>query len=304
MYVDHKLTEHFPLALIALLSLTTTLAQNRVRSSSIEHTNAILISQYMIRTGDEALLITDPKEINELVKLFRNNRTVPHACAYHWNIWFRQSSTESIPFSHNEDCEIYENYDKRIHVLLNGYFKAILHNPTHFILNVKVPSSLEPEDAVRRLEANERKVFFFAGTEQRLPYVKLRAISVSQIPKDHAQTRTAELKNVSIAETKLRHAIEMLKGKYPVGKATKLDHRFSSFGGGRIEDGVETTVYFPFGTCLSNISVENEVEVLDRKTPTEYVLQLVIRDRFSEAVKRTLMSSNPFILDVLAFPNW
>src|SRR5882672_3476788 len=37
---------------------------------SLEQTKVILISQYMQRTGNEAMLITDPDKVNELVKLF------------------------------------------------------------------------------------------------------------------------------------------------------------------------------------------------------------------------------------------
>lgn len=110
----------------------------------LENTRIILISQYMIRTGNEALLITDAEKVKELVRLFKNNRTAGHACAYHWIIWFRQGTNSSIPFAHNEECEIYKHYDKEIHSVLNAYFSTIKQNPTHFIFNVKVPASMGP----------------------------------------------------------------------------------------------------------------------------------------------------------------
>lgn len=272
--------------------------------STIERTNAILISQYMIRTGSEALLITDPEKISELVRLFTNNRTAPHACAYHWLIWFRQSATRSIPFSHNEECEIYANHDKQIHLLLNAYFRAIKQNPTQFILNIKVPASLEPDEAVRKLEDNKQKVFFFSETEQRLPYIRIQASAISNIPKNRSEWDAAESKNLSLAEDRLRNAIAALRSKYTIVKTTKLDNRYSRFGGGTMEHRVETTIYFPIGTTVDNIGVPSGVDVLDRKMPGYYILQLVVQERFSEAFRRSLMSSNPFILDVHPFPNF
>ena len=113
-----------------------TSAKSTEESRDINNTDAILINKYMILSGEEALLITNADEINRLVRLFRNNRTVPHACAYHWNLWFRQSITKAVPFSHNEDCEIYLRQSKQVNsfaadLLLHYQKKA---DPLHFQL--------------------------------------------------------------------------------------------------------------------------------------------------------------------------
>jgi hypothetical protein len=271
---------------------------------SLEQTKIILISQYMQRTGNEALLITDADKVNELVKLFSNNRTAGHACGYHWLIWFRQSATSTIPFAHNEECEIYKEHDKRIHSLLDAYFSTIKQNPTHFIFNVKVPASLEPQEAARRLEDDRQKVFFFAGTEQRLPSLTVQATAVSDIPKARSQWTGAESRNRSAARAKLSEALEVLRKRYPIVEITKLDNRYSSFGGGKIEDRVETTIYFPFGTGVNDIGMPNNLRVLSRNIPTDYMIQLIVQEKLSADVKQALMARNSFILDVLAFPNF
>lgn len=294
---------------IAFVAANGTLSQDRDgspgRSSGIEHTNAILISQYMIRTGSEALLVTDPARIDEFVRLFRNNSRIPrHACGFHWIIQFRQGNTELLSFPHNEDCEIYAHNNNRIHSLLNASFTQILQDPKYFLLNVRLPASLTPDEAVEKLESGERKIFFFNGTKERLPSIKIRATAISAIPKFRRQWDAAEASNLKLAQDRLRDAIEDVRTTNTIVKLTKLDSRYSSFGGGKIEDRVETTIYYPFGTAVGDIRVPNKVEVLERKVPTYYIIQMVVKERFSDNLRLSLMSSNPFILDVRAFPDF
>jgi hypothetical protein len=272
--------------------------------SSIKQTNAILISKYMILNGNEALLIRDSSKIKELVSLFSGNETVGHACAYHWLIWFRQNPTTAVPFSHNEDCEVYQANNTKINSLLKTYFSIIKNSPSHFIYNLKVPASLEPEEAVRKLENNSHFVFFFRGTEERLPHIKIQATTRSEIPKDRTKWNIAKSKNLDLGQGKLKEAIDALGRRYAIIKSTKLDNRYSSFGGGIIEDRVVAIIYFQYGTALDNIeNVLNEVDVLEKKIPTNYMLQLVAEERFSDKFRRRLMSNHQFLLDVFPFPD-
>lgn len=302
---------------IVALALTFALAEgalaqkNRASSprhsgseSSIKQTNSILISKYMILNGNEALLIRDNVKIKELVSLFSGNETVGHACAYHWLIWFRQDPTFAVPFSHNEDCEVYQANNARINSLLKTYVKIIKNSPSHFIYNLKIPASLEPEEAVKKLESNSHLVFFFRGTAERLPHIKIQATTRSEIPKDRTKWNIAKSKNLDSGKGRLKQAIDASGRRYTIVKSTKLDNRYSSFGGGIIEDRIETTIYFQYGTALDNVeNVLNEIDVLEKKIPTYYILQLVAEERFSNKFRQQLMSNHQFLMDVFPFPD-
>jgi hypothetical protein len=287
----------------ALCQTNESSASTKPDASRLKQTNAILIRKYMIQQGPEALLIQDRHGIEKLVNLLGNNRRVGHACGYHWLIWFRLSPTVAVPFSHNEDCEVYQNNSAQINSLLKRYSQLIKTKPSHFIHSLKIPASLAPEDAAQLLENNSQFVFCFSGTEQRLPHVRLQATSISKMPADRSQWEAVQTKNVASAERQLQNAIEGLRHRYEIESITKFDKRYSMSGDGRFEDRVETTVYFPYQTTLENIeNLLNGVEILEKKVPTSYDLKLVSEERFSEKVKQRLTNAYPFLLDVLPFP--
>lgn len=288
---------------IAFVLSGPTASQNR-RRSDIDSTASILISQYMIRTGSEALLITDPEQVQELVHLFRNNSTVPHACAYHWILWFRQSATISIPFAHNEECEVYAHHNKRIHKLLNSYFSSILKTPRDFIVTLTVPASMSPQELAQKLENNGRQIFFLDRSENRLPRLRLEATSVSPAPKSRRDWPALEKRNLQQAETALERALQVIKANYPVVNSTPADHRSSSSVGERFEDKVESTIYFASGTDLNNIVIAPSVHIIEKVVPSSYMVQLVVKEPFSERLRSLLISENAFVVDVRAFGNF
>lgn len=272
-------------------------------STRLKQTNAILISKYMIEQGPEALLIRDHQEIEKLVSLLSENKTVGHACGYHWLIRFRQSPTVSVPFSHNENCEVYENQSALINSLLKGYSHLIKTKPAHFIYTLKVPASLAPEDAAKQLENDKQFVFFFSGVEQRLPHITIRATAASKMPNDRSRWEVVKTKNVAAAKRKLQDAVEALSHRYAITTVTDFEKRYSRSGAGRFEDGVETTLYFAPQTSLDHIeTVLGSVEIRETKQPVSYNLQLVLEERYSEDVKQRLMDLYPFILAVAPFP--
>lgn len=63
-----------------------------------------------------ALLITDKKLISELEGLFSLNKTYGHACGYHYEIEFWESSTNKIEsFPYNVECEEFLRNNFSIH---------------------------------------------------------------------------------------------------------------------------------------------------------------------------------------------
>ena len=273
------------------------------RGSDLGATNAILISKYMFQTGSEAYFTSDRKEIEQLVHLFRNNRSAPHACGYHWLIWFRESPTEAVPVSHNEECESYEANNAEIKSTLKRYFDSIRNYPTSFISNVWVAASVQPEEAAKQLEDSEYHLFFLLGTLERLPHIRIRSRSISGIPQDRSDWESAKSKNVRDAEDRLRREIEELRKNYEIVHFTKLEVPYSSFGGGKIEDRAETKIYFRYGSGLESIENQlKETELLEKTSPSYYVVQLVSAEKYSPALKQRLTTKHQFILNVLPYP--
>jgi len=286
--------------LVLGLSAYSTVAQTRKRSD-IGGTRSILIAQYMARTGSEALLITDRKRIDELVRLFRNNEAVPHACGYHWIIWFRQSATNAVPFAHNEDCQVYRLYDTELHAVLNSYFSSILKSPKYYVVDVTVPASLSPEDVVTKLESPNQQVFFFNPTDERLPHITIAAKAISKMPVSRGQRDAAEARNLRNAKQQLAIAIRSITSTYTGAKASPPDHRSSRSGGGEIEDTVQSTISFSNTTDPTRIAIPESVRVIERTMPDSYIVQLVVDQPFSPMLCSTLTSKYPFVVHVRAF---
>jgi hypothetical protein len=140
--------------------------------SDLDATNAVLISKYMAQTGNEAYYTGDKTEIDKLVRLFRNNRSIPYACGYHWLIWFSRSPTEAVPISYNEECGTFEAHNKEIRSTLKRCFDAIRKKPKSFISNLRVTAAVPPEEVFKELEDSRHHVFFFNGLLERLPSIK------------------------------------------------------------------------------------------------------------------------------------
>jgi hypothetical protein len=254
-------------------------------------------------SGDEAILITDKSEIEKLVGLFEGNHRARHACSFHWDIWFWRSPTESYLLPFNEECEKYSSNSSLIHSTLKIYSSKLRQNPPHFVANVKVSASLTPEALTQRLEDDGKQVFFLRGTDERLPSITIQSTAISDIPDSKKLWDMAKEKNERKAKQVLREAVSKIKAMYPVTKNTDFDRRYSSFGGGKIEDRVQTTIYFPYDTKLDEIgrALEN-VKLLKCKIPDSYFVQLISKERLTPEQKRLIMVANPFVMAILEYP--
>lgn len=254
--------------------------------STLPPTNAVIIVKSMFDPDEKALLITDAKAIEELRNVVAANpHAVEHACGYHWLICFRDATGQVAVFAHNEECEEYER-NWKVHRVLKRYFNRIRRHPAHFAFDVTVPSSLAPEQLVASTAQGSELVFFLNGTDLRLPRLKLRLTETSAIPDDRNRWDAAVEANRARGIARLTAIVATVERPIAGAHHTKIDNAGSMFGGGTIDDQIESTVYFPYGTPMPD--VPPEVTIVEREVPASYAVQVIGPLRTSPEVKAAL----------------
>lgn len=254
--------------------------------------------------NDEALLITDKKEVAYLKSLFNGNATgIRHACSYHWQINFFQMVSEKTTVWFNQDCENFVKNTKPIHRFLQPKFRQIENKPTHFLTNLEIDVNTEPEIVAKEVEAKtNHKVYFLENLEKRFPFITITYEAKSLIPDDKKLWQKAEEANENKVKDVLLKEIESLKKKYKIVSNTEPNRETSMFGGGEIFDRFQTTIYFPVGTSLEGIaSYLKSVKLKDKAIPTIYLVQIVANKRLDVSEKKGLMDSFSFIKKISTY---
>lgn len=259
------------------------------RQFSVKGTEAILIklwpySRYKGADGDEALLITDPKEISEFVRLLDgNSKSAEFRCGYDWELIFRKSARESEWVYFNEKCDTeFARDTEAVLKLFRTHFDSIRSGPKFFITSVELPAAVAPDEALKLLESEPRqRVFFLTDPNKRFPSVRLTKAS---------ENYSAAAEKEGIAE--VGKAISALKTKYRVVSSTEPTYE-SVLGEVR---GVKATVYFQLGTKMEGLGrVLDGVQVDEVREPESYFVQLVSPAKSTEESARKLKEKYPFI---------
>jgi hypothetical protein len=271
--------------IFALLILLLLGACGPSAPAKLPPTNAVIIVRTMFDPDEKALLITDRKAIDELRDVVAANpHAVEHACGFHWLICFRDATGQVAVFAHNEECEEYER-NWKVHRVLKRYFNRIRRHPMHFAFDVTVPSSLAPEQLVASTTRGPELVFFLNGTDLRLPHVKLRLTETSAIPDDRSRWDAAVEANRARGIARMTAIVAGVEKRIPGAHHTKIDNPGSMFGG-TIEDQIETTIYFPYGTPIPD--VPPVVTIIEREVPASYNMQVIGLLRSAPEVKAVL----------------
>jgi len=235
--------------------------------------------------GNEAALITTPDDVAELVRLVACNSHVSnHACGYDWLIWFRQSDGSMRVSGHNNACEVYGHQNAATQKLLQRYFDAIRREPHAFVFDVAVPAAIDPRDAAARLRSDEMTSFLMRGPVQRLPRIVIDVVATADIPADRTRWNAATEATRRTAIARLQTVVEDLAKRYPGIQHDELVNRAGMFGGRRIEEHAQTTVFFPFGTRVRDIQVA-DANVIERGEPAHSVVQVVAKTNSAKAVQ-------------------
>jgi hypothetical protein len=117
-----------------------------------------------------ALLITDKREIAENEKLLHlYNSAQKNACGYNFDIELWQSADKwlgSIPI--DRDCDHFLWLDdkvrskikrKKIRSKMKGYIKQLETKPTHYIYDLKIPTTVEPDEVIKAFEGSKFNLF-------------------------------------------------------------------------------------------------------------------------------------------------
>jgi hypothetical protein len=251
----------------------------------------------------EALWVSDPTKIQQLRHLVAENpHAVEHACGYHWLICFRDRSGNVAIFAHNEECEEYQNDDRQVHTTLRKYFDKIRLKPTEFVFDLNVPADVAPEQMLSRMHGAEELVFFLRGTDGRLPRLRIQLTMKSSIPEDRRQWDRAVERNRQTAIDRMRDVVARIENGRAGIHHSKIDNNASTFGGGEMEDRVETVIYFPYGSATLKESLPSDVRVVESAVPDSYMIQVIGPLRSAAEVKRAVEARIGATVSVTPYP--
>lgn len=297
---------------VFLMFLTTSIVSQE--KFDVKNAEAILISaassavnDYPEIKGDEANLITDKNEIEKFVKFFDGNqKSVLHACGYHWRITFVRSSAEPFDIWFNQNCEEFEKNTAEICEVVQSKFSQTMKNPTHFITEVGIDSKTAPDEAISKLKGNpDYRIFLFSDFDKRFPFVEIQSKAVSEIPDDRNFWNKAKEETRQRAEKILIDESKKLSHKFAVLKNGEINLSMSMFGGGQIEENLKMKIYFQIGTDLKNIEQNlTNTKFLAKGEPQVYFIQILSKERYSKSMADKLMKEFPFVKQTFAYTSY
>jgi hypothetical protein len=280
----------------------------------VKSTEAILITvassdkhDKLKPNGDEAMWISDKNEIAKFVNLFDGNqKSVTHACGYHWRITFIRNSAEPFDIWFNQNCEEFEKNTAEICETVQSTFNQIKRNPTHFVTEIGIDVNNSPDEVLSKLKENpEYKIFLFSDPDKRFPFVEIESKAVSEITDDRSLWNIAKEKTKRNAENLLMDEAKRLSQKFAVLKNGEIKLAMSMFGGGKIEENLKMKIYFQVGTNLQNIEKNlTDTKFLTKGEPKVYFIQIVSKNRFSKSFGEDLMKDFSFIKQTFAYTSY
>lgn len=308
---DSRLRLFLYCLIIFAFALSSVFAQEKF---DVKNTEAILISVTSASMhdapepkGDEATLITDKNEIAKFVKLFDGNqKSVSHACGYHWRITFIRVSAEPFDIWFNQNCEEFEKNTAEICEVVQAKFSQTKKTPTHFITEVGIDVKTEPDEAINKLKENpDYRIFLFSDFDKRFPFIEIQSGAVSEIPDDRNLWNKAKEETRLRAEKILTDESKKLSQKFPVLKNGEIKLAMSMFGGGKIEENLKMKIYFQIGTNLQNIEQNlTDTKFLTKDEPQVYFIQILSKERYSESITDKLMKEFPFVKQTFAYTSY
>ena len=132
--------------------------------------DAILMHHWLKDQIYNAILINDPDELIRITSLFdKNKRTTQHLCGFDYVLRFRYNNISNYTILYNLTCDHYERENDLIHSFFMEYSQRIENNPTHHIININVPASMDPFELVSIFKRDGKYVFFFNDPVERFP---------------------------------------------------------------------------------------------------------------------------------------
>jgi len=234
-----------------------------------------------IYKSNAALLITDTKEIADNEKLFLDNKTYGHACGYHYAIQFWVSADnqiDDIPF--NQECEEFMRSNSKIQSNMNGYIKQLETKPTHYIYNLQIPVTNEPNDILKSFDNSELNLFFMDGISNHYTTLSFSFLQVTPIKDlvDRSKWQGEQDDNAKNAIKKINTIVDSIKTVATIIEQSEVSFPMQSFGGGTIDHQGAISFKFQNGTDLKQVKEiieRNNGKVGSENNPLHYFIQLV-----------------------------
>ena len=238
-----------------------------------------------------ALLITDKEEIKADAEMFLAKPNMAHLCGHHYRIlfWTYTDSLFGVRYV-NKECEFYGYKPEEAREKVTHYAKKLETAPTHYIYNLEIPVSIEPNEIRKKLKDSELKLFFIDGVI-RFPSIRFSYEHFSQAylaleKKSSSKDRDKAIKENEIESRKIfKELVEKVKSASSVVSVSDIYYYSSYYWKGHID------VWFEMGTDFSSavtILEQAGAKIEYKNTPTTYRVQVVDTSADIKEIKRKL----------------
>ncbi len=259
-----------------------------VKSALFNHSN--------IYKPNAALLISDRKEIAANESLFLFNKTVRHACGYHYEIQFWASSDNQISnILFNQKCEEFLRSNSKIQSRIKAYIKHLETKPTHYIYNLQIPIAIEPINLLKSFENSDLHLFFMDRTSNRymaLSFELLQVVPIKNLA-DRSKLKKLEEDNAKNTIKKINTIVDSIKTIATIIEQTEVSFPMKMSGGEKIVHLGAITLRFQNGSDLKEVKkiIEKNNGIVKSETnPQYYYIQLVDTSDKLESIKERLKS--------------
>ena len=231
-----------------------------------------------------ALLISDKEAIKMDAELFlaAKERTMGHLCGYHYSFMFWKDTDSLLSeIAFNKNCEEFTYKPEETSARLAYYGKKLETEPTHFIYNVEIPVSMEPNEVREKLKSTGFKLFFIDdGEMKRFPSVLFAGWNYmfAENIEDYNIRRKAYEENEVIFREKFKEIANKTKS---IASIVGEPNFFSSTVGSTT-DSVYLRGYleikYEIGTNVSKVKrilKQTGVEINRIESPKTYIVQIV-----------------------------
>jgi|GEM_PF-3343304 len=251
--------------------------------------------------GPEALLIDEPHQVAAMFDLLARNERVGHLCGFHWAVVFEDDAHRALEHLHNNDCEIYRYNADEIKARLQKYFERVRTRPTHFLIEVELDPSADPDAMARLLERDGRHVFFLINPDVRLPRLQIRQSVKVPMPEEY--TDDVEKAVANQARKKLEAVIAKLSANENAHVLEPPAQKMVQFGKTELEYEMGASVVFPLDFKESRLArYPNLAREIDDEPafqrPASYTVTVVSPEPYSKNLGDAIKAASPLIRKV------
>lgn len=293
------------LCLTVLLACSDLSADVPVMIDTHTPVQSVLVHKWKFLPGNEALIITDQSDIQELLNLLRNNERNQHACGFHWVFRFQHDLVNASIHRHNQDCQTYQRHNRKIQRLFHSYFTRINEEPSHFLYHIHIDADYEPEVVVSHLMTDDVYIFFFEP-EVRWPHVWFRGKATIPLENSGKDSQKALETGEMIINTTIQEAGMRLKEKYSVQRMEGPTSIEGPIYRGEEESGevvFEFTAYFNADQQLEGVKelLESDMEIIATTISFEYRIQVAFPVRLNAEDMMKLKEKYEFVREIKPF---